>query len=73
MLPLLALLVLAAVLSRAGAKDQARPPAPQAQSVSPPPTGPVLDPPVRAQALAQVERINTEVQRERLERAFEQH
>jgi hypothetical protein len=33
----------------------------------------VLDPQVRAQALAQVERINTEVQRERLERAFEQH
>jgi hypothetical protein len=32
----------------------------------------VLDPQVRAQALAEVERINTEVQRERLERAFDQ-
>lgn len=72
-LPLLALLVLAAVLSNAGAKGQPRPPAPQKPAaVSPPPTGPVLDPQVRAQALAQVERINTEVQRERLERAFDQ-
>jgi hypothetical protein len=32
----------------------------------------VLDPQIRSQALAQVERINTEVQRERLERAFDQ-
>ena len=69
---LMALLVLAAVLSRAGTKTQPRPPAPQVPAVSPPPAGPVLDPQVRAQALAQVERINTEVQRERLERAFEQ-
>ena len=72
LLPLLALLVLAAVLSRAGAKVQRRPPAPQTPAVSPPPAGPVLDPQVRAQALAQVERINTEVYRERLERAFDQ-
>lgn len=71
-LPLLALLVLAALLSRAGAKGQTRPTAPQAPAISPPPTGPVLDPQVRAQALAQVERINTEVQRERLERVFDQ-
>ena len=71
-LPLLALLVMAAVLSRAGTKTQPRPPAPQVPAVSPPPAGQVLDPQVRAQALAQVERINTEVQRERLERAFEQ-
>ena len=71
-LPLLALLVMAAALSRAGTKTQPRPPAPQVPAVSPPPAGPVLDPQVRAQALAQVERINTEVQRERLERAFEQ-
>jgi hypothetical protein len=71
-LPLLALLVLAAVLSRGGAKPSPDATAPQAPAVSPPPTGPVLDPQVRAQALAQVERINIEVQRERLERAFEQ-
>jgi hypothetical protein len=32
----------------------------------------VLDPQVRGQALAQVERINTEVQRERLERVYDQ-
>ena len=69
---LMALLVLAAVLSRAGAKGQRLPPAPQTPAVSPPPAGPVLDPQVRAQALAQVERINTEVYRERLERAFDQ-
>ena len=73
MLPLLALLVLAAVLSRAGAKPRPQATAPQTPAVSPPQVGPVLDPQVRAQALAQVERINTEVQRERLERAFEQH
>ena len=71
-LPLLALLVLAAVLSRAGAKGQRRPPAPQTPDVSPPPVGPVLDPQVRAQALAQVERINTEIHREHLERVFDQ-
>jgi hypothetical protein len=71
-LPLVALLVLAAVLSRAGAKGQRRPPDPQTPAVSPTPVGPVLDPQVRAQALAQVERINTEVHRERLERAFDQ-
>lgn len=71
-LPLLALLVLAAVLSRGGAKPRTQSTAPQAQAVSPPPAGPVLDPQVRAQALAQVERINTEVHRERLERTFEQ-
>lgn len=72
-LPLLALLVLAAVLSRADAKGQHRPPIPQKPAaVSPPPTGPVLDPQVRAQALAQVERINTEVHRGQLERSFRQ-
>ena len=32
----------------------------------------VLDPMVRAQALAQVERINTEVHRDQLERSFRQ-
>ena len=61
------------MLPKAGAKGQPLPQAPQKPAaVSPPPTGPVLDPQVRAQALAQVERINTEVQRERLERAFDQ-
>jgi len=69
-LPLLALLVLAAVLSKGGAKPRPQFTAPQAPAISPPPAGPVLDPQVRAQALAQVERINTEVQREQLERAF---
>jgi hypothetical protein len=40
----------------------------QAPAVSPPPDGPVLDPQVGAQALAQVERINIEMPRERLDR-----
>lgn len=61
-LPLLALLLLAAVLFRGGDKPRSGTTAPQVQAVSPPPTGPVLDPQVRAQAMAQVERINTEVQ-----------
>ena len=69
---LMALLVLAAVLSRGGAKPRPQSTSPQVQAISPPPSGPVLDPQVRAQALAQVERINTEVYRERLERAFDQ-
>lgn len=71
-LPLLALLVLAAVLSKGGAKPRPQATSPQAPAISPPPSGPVLDPQVRAQALAQVERINIEVQRERLERVFDQ-
>jgi hypothetical protein len=69
---LMALLVLAAVLARGGAKPRPQSTAPQAQAVSAPSVGPVLDPQVRAQALAQVERINIEVQRERLERVFDQ-
>ena len=71
-LPLLALLLLAAVLSRGGAKSRPHATAPQAPAVSQPPTAPVLDPQVRGQALAQVERINSEVQRERLERVYDQ-
>lgn len=47
-------------------------PAPAAGQPEPTAHTAVLDPMVRAQALAQVERINTEVHRDQLERSFRQ-
>lgn len=74
LLPVVWLIALVAVL-RHGARSGQRPTRRQHQANSSPqpqPSSPstVLDPLVRAKVLAQVERINTEVQRDRLERSF---
>lgn len=73
LLPVVLLIALVAVL-RHGARSRP-PPRRQHQAISSPqpqPSSPttVLDPLVRAKVLAQVERINTEVHRDRLERSF---
>lgn len=73
MLPVALSIALVAVL-RHGARS-VQPPRRKHQAISSPqpkPSSPstVLDPLVRAKALAQVKRINTEVHRERLERSF---
>ena len=70
LLPVVVVVGLLAVL-QLGARPRQKPAPPAGQSESTAPSA-VLDPMVRAQALAQVERINTEVQREQLERSFGQ-
>jgi hypothetical protein len=77
-LPVLLVLTLAAVLqhgrrSRQQRQQREQHPAICSQQPQPRSAATVLDPSVRANALAQVERINTEVHRERLERSFSEH
>ena len=74
MLPVVLLLALVAVLQH-GARSRKEHPRRQQTAISSPPPEPstsatVLDPLVRANALTQVERINTEMHRQRLERSF---
>lgn len=70
LLPVVVVLGLLALL-RCGVWPRQKPAPPAGPSESTAPTA-VLDPMVRAQALAQVERINTEVHRDQLERSFRQ-
>ena len=74
-LPVLLVLALAAVLQRGTRSRHGQHSRRQQTPMPSPPMKPatpasVLDPLVRANALAQVERINTEVHREQLERSF---
>jgi len=72
LLPLLALALISAALSRGGTRPTARATPPQSPTATSATVGPVLDPQVRARALEEVRRINTEMHREQLERLFEQ-
>lgn len=69
-LPVVLVIGLLALLQR-GAWPRQKPVPPAVQPESTNHTA-VLDPMVRAQALAQVERINTELHRDQLERRFRQ-
>lgn len=68
LLPVVVVIGLLALLQH-GAQPRQKPVPPAGQPESTNHTA-VLDPMVRAQALAQVKRINTEVHRDQLERSF---
>ncbi|MEB3354051.1 MAG: hypothetical protein VKM34_07425 [Cyanobacteriota bacterium] len=70
LLPVVLVIGLLALLQNGGRPRQK--PAPAAGQPESTAHTAVLDPMVRAQALAQVERINTELHRDQLERSFHQ-